>query len=71
MTRVYLRHVRAIELPGGKRLCAKGMRQWAETKGIAWSDFLRNGVDADFLIATGDHWAVKAAEIAAKDGDES
>lgn len=67
MTKVFIRHIRAIELPGGKRLCAPGTRQWFRNHGFDWNDFLFNGIDADKLTATGDHWALKAVANAEKE----
>ncbi len=34
--------------------CPKGAKQWADLHGIDFRDFLKNGIDADVLLATGD-----------------
>ncbi len=67
MTTVYLKHIRAIDLGNGKSLCAPGTRDWFKRHGFNWSDFLENGIDAEKLLATGDHWAQKAVANAEAD----
>jgi hypothetical protein len=51
------------------RLCFKGARPWFRQHGIDWQDFLRDGVDAAVLAATGDALAfrvIAAAEARAQ-----
>lgn len=55
--RVYMRHIRG-------HFCSRGARTLAEHLGFDWSDFLRNGVPASDLIATGDAMAIQVAQIA-------
>ena len=45
-------------------ICAKGAREWFEARGWDWRDFVRNGVDADRLRATGDAFAIALADAA-------
>lgn len=47
---VRLAHVRAA-YPGQ---CTRGLRNWCAHHDIAWSDFVREGVPASVLRATGD-----------------
>lgn len=44
--------------------CNRGARKWLIARGVDWADFLANGVDADWMRATGDAMALKAAELA-------
>lgn len=39
------------------RLCNRGLRPWLEARGVKWSDFLAEGIEADRLrdIGAGDH----------------
>ena len=41
-------------LPGGKKLCSRGARQWFNDHGLDYSGFLANGIEADLLLATED-----------------
>lgn len=62
---VTMQHVRTV--PGlGPRpgLCARGARAWFHRHGIDWGAFLRDGVPADVLLATGDGLALKVVEWA-------
>ena len=67
MTTVRLEHIRAIKLANGKPLCASGTRAWFRQHGFDWADFLNNGIDAELLRATGDHWALMAVANAEVD----
>lgn len=58
MTRVTIEHVRTV--PGfGPRpgLCMRGARQWFSRHGLDWAAFVRDGEDAETLLATGDAFA--------------
>ncbi|MEM7517428.1 MAG: hypothetical protein AAF368_10970 [Planctomycetota bacterium] len=47
-----------------EEICFKRSREWFRERGIPWSD-VRNGlVTADFLEATGDENAIRAAKAA-------
>lgn len=36
------------------RYCLAGVRPWFQRHGLNWQDFLRQGIDAEHLRATGD-----------------
>jgi hypothetical protein len=57
---VNMQHVRAA------RLCSAGARVWLAHHGIELSRFLREGVPAEELEATGDAFALHVAAIARK-----
>lgn len=42
--------------------CVAGARSWAKAYDIDFRDFLKNGIDADVLLATGDAMAVQVVE---------
>lgn len=44
------------------RYCANGARRWFARMGLDWAAFVRNGIDADALVATGDAMAIKLVE---------
>jgi arsenate reductase-like glutaredoxin family protein len=50
MTTVRIRHVRQANL------CASGTRAWFERHNINYPDFLKNGIDAEAILALGDHF---------------
>ena len=50
MTTVRIRHVRQANL------CASGTRAWFERHNINYTDFLKNGIDAEVILALGDHF---------------
>lgn len=57
--RVHLRHVRTI--PGFNTkpgFCRDRSKAWARQHGLDWRDFVRNGIDAATLEATGDAFAI-------------
>lgn len=58
MTRVYVRHLRS------QNWCVKGIRYWFEVHGLDYKDFVRNGIEADVVRATGDSHGVIAANLA-------
>lgn len=53
MTQVIVRDLRAA------RLCLQGARGWFARHGLDWQAFLREGVDAEGLAATGDALALR------------
>lgn len=56
-------------IPGYSRrpgFCRGRSRQWAERNGIDWKAFVRDGIDADVLLATGDGLAIALVEWARK-----
>lgn len=52
------RHLRAC------RYCAKGCRAWFARHGLNWGDFVKNGLPASVLLATGDHLAARPVALA-------
>ena len=46
------------------RMCARGVRAFAKRHGLDYSRFLREGIPAEQLRATGDAMAAQAADIA-------
>lgn len=44
--------------------CNRGGRLFFERHGLDWSDFIKNGVDAEALRATGDAMALAVVEEA-------
>lgn len=44
------------------RYCANGARRWFARMGLDWAAFVRDGIDAEVLLATGDAMALKIVE---------
>jgi len=44
--------------------CNRGSRPFFERHGLDWGDFVRNGIDAELLIATGDAMALRLVDVA-------
>ena len=44
--------------------CNRGAKRWLADRGIVWSEFLRDGIDAEVLRESGDAMAMKAVELA-------
>lgn len=42
--------------------CVSGTREWFAAYNLDFRDFIRNGIDADVLLATGDGLAVQVVE---------
>lgn len=45
-------------------MCSRGARMFFERYGLDWSEFLKHGIPADQLEATGDAMALKVVEVA-------
>lgn len=45
-------------------MCSKGSREFFRLHGLDWQDFLRNGIPASTLLATGDVMAQRLVEVA-------
>lgn len=61
MTRVTFQHLRTVpSRPSrrGKGYCNRGARAWALQHGFDWGDFVRNGIEAEKLVAIGDAFAL-------------
>lgn len=48
--------------------CSKGMRIFAERHNCSWSKFLKEGVDENFLLSTGDAMAIQIVKKAKEYG---
>ena len=57
-TMVRMEHIRAA------KMCSGGTRAFFERHGLDWSAFLRDGIDAEELLATGDGMAKQVVEVA-------
>lgn len=44
--------------------CSRGARTWAAAHGLDWAAFVRDGIDADELLATGDALAARVVDHA-------
>lgn len=64
---VRVEHARAIPTPHNGGYCVPGMIQFFERHNLDFKKFVRKGIDADILIATGDAMALEVVEIARKE----
>lgn len=55
---VTLDHFHTIPSRGGRGYCNRGGRPWFARHGLDWGDFVRNGIDEEALLATGDGMAI-------------
>lgn len=46
--------------------CRKGGREFFKKHDLDWSDFLKNGLEHDVFVATGDAMAIRMVEEAMK-----
>jgi len=46
------------------KMCARGARAFFRRHGLDWSQFIREGIDAEVLMATGDAMAMRVVEHA-------
>jgi len=46
--------------------CVAGIRRWFAANGLDFRDFMKNGIESDVLLATGDALAVAVVEDAAR-----
>lgn len=58
MTTVRIRHIRQAGY------CASGTRVWFQRHNIDYTDFLKNGIDAEKILAVGDHLGTVVVEKA-------
>lgn len=56
--KVKMRHVREA------KMCSRGARAFFENHGLNWNEFLKDGIDAAKLEATGDAMAIEVAKVA-------
>lgn len=50
--------------------CAKGARRWAARLNLDWAAFVRDGIDSDVLIATGDAMALRLVDHAIRGAED-
>lgn len=55
--------VRMVDIRKAK-MCSQGARLFFEKQGLDWDSFLKKGVPAKLLEATGDAMAIQVAEVA-------
>ena len=46
------------------KMCSIGARAFFIRHGLDWSAFLKNGIDSDTVLATGDAMAIRVVEVA-------
>lgn len=46
------------------KMCSRGTRAFFQRHGLDWSAFLKNGIPAEKLAATGDPMALQVVEVA-------
>ena len=66
--RCYLRHLKQAK---PTPICHSGGRKWWARRDWSWNDFVRNGIEGQKLLDTGDAFAirvVRAAELEADGG---
>lgn len=63
MTTVLLCDLKAVS-PSEGGYCNKGGRKFFTRHDLSWSDFLRDGIEGDQLLATGDVMARKVVDAA-------
>jgi len=62
ITMAHIRQVRGFSKKPG--FCASGTRDWFKRYGLDYSDFLKNGIDEEKLLETGDPMAIATVEQA-------
>lgn len=55
--------VRMVDIRAA-RMCSGGTRAFFERHGLDWSKFLKEGIPAEQLAATGDAMALQVVEVA-------
>lgn len=56
LTMQHVRSVRGLS-KGSRGLCVRGVRAWFKSRGLDYSDFLRNGIDEEIILALDDAFA--------------
>lgn len=62
ITMQHMRQVKGFTAKGG--FCARGIRQWFLDRNLDYFDFLRNGIDEEVLLNSGDPMAIAVVEQA-------
>lgn len=58
--RVTVQHLHSVpNFNGSLGFCARGGRLWAQQRGMDWAAFVREGLPAEVLEATGDAMALR------------
>lgn len=59
---VTVQHLHTVpNFNGAQGFCARGVRVWAVQRGLCWATFVRDGLPAGVLEATGDAMALRVA----------
>ena len=58
MTRIYMSDIRKANM------CSRGTRAFFLARGWDFKDFLKNGLDEELIIKTGDAMALQVVEVA-------
>lgn len=53
-----------VEHIRGSKLCMGGAREWFESHGLSWNDFLENGLPKETLVALNDPLADRVIAFA-------
>ena len=62
---VTVAHLRTVPgLTPKPGFCARGGRRWFARHGLDWTAFVRSGIEAQTLVATGDGLAMRLVEHA-------
>jgi hypothetical protein len=64
---VRVEHARAIACPNGSGYCVPGMVKFFERHNLDFKKFVRDGIDADKLLATEDAMAAEVVAQARKE----
>ncbi len=59
--------LRRLRNAKGDAFCIPGIRKWTEAHGVDFAKFIREGIPAEELIATGDQLAMDIVELAKKE----
>lgn len=57
-------HFRSIPSRSGSGYCSSGGRRWFVRHGLDWTAFVKHGIDAETLLATGDGMAISLVDWA-------
>jgi len=62
---VRVRHMRLVRgFSAQNGFCRRGGRRWFAERGWDWSAFVRDGIESDVLLATGDAFAIALVQAA-------
>lgn len=59
--RIRIEHIRSA------RICMRGARAWFESKGLSWTDFLRDGIEMEAAEKMDDPFAKRVLAEAQKE----